>query len=114
MKFLQLFFLCFLIILLACNDIADDPNYYEYKETWCQDSWGSLSAFNDIEFSDSINNFLIDKSIFIERINVRFDSSYCSLCAACNCTTGRLVYVLAKDQYSSELQELGFMKLVEE
>jgi len=114
MRFFQLVLTCFLIILIACHDLADDPNYYEYKETLCEDSWGSLGELNDIEFSDSINNFLIDKSIFIERINVRFDSTYCSLCLACNCTTGRLIIVLADDQYSSELRELGFIKLAEE
>jgi hypothetical protein len=96
----------FLLLLASCTE-KEDLEYvtYSYDQTSCADKWGtnandSITRQNVIKYLDSLKLYVADVKIKQESAGMT--------CLACQCLTGRVIYVTTVEALKEQYMELGF------
>ena len=94
----------FVLLLASCTE-KEELETYSYSQTSCADKWGtsandSITRKNLIHYLDSLKLYVADVTIKQETAGMT--------CQACNCLTGRVIYVTTFEAMKEQYMELGF------
>lgn len=112
MLFIGLLFLV-LISLEACQENGN-PNYMEFywEQTGCADPWAVNTSSSQKSLKTAVEAYLKDEGVVGARFTSIETEWIGAVCFACNCKTGKWIYVSAPLSQKEKLLELGFLEKV--
>lgn len=96
----------FLVFLISCEKDSGDKSWAYYNETQCSNPWPIAYTLST---ESKVHDYLDAEGIQIFDIKIDTFSSG-PFCEACNCSTGRKIYVLILKSDLENIQKLGFIK----
>jgi hypothetical protein len=108
MNKLYIFIIVF-VIFSSCKKDKQLSTFY-WDETGCSDPWKQVGGDTEEERKRSIENYLEELNINIEKIEFEFDSAKGEFCEACNCLTGRVIIVTVSRSDKRKMKKLEFYK----
>jgi hypothetical protein len=108
-KMKHLLFLTIVVSLLAsCS--KDEVGYktVSYQQTYCADPWRYDNG-DDITQARYVGNYLDSLGLFHTSVLVKVERPG-DLCLACTCKSGKVIYVVTKDEESvlQQYRAIGF------
>ena len=97
----------FLLLLASCTTEKEDLEYvtYSYDQTSCADKWGTNS--NDSITRQNVIKYLDSLKLYVADVKIKQESAGMT-CLACQCLTGRVIYVTTLEAMRDRYLELGF------
>jgi hypothetical protein len=97
------------LLLFACKKhlLSDQYITLSYQQTYCADPW--MNQADDSLTLKNVAAYLNSASLYVAGLSIKQETSLVS-CAACNCKTGKIIYVttLDADSLKAKYQRLGF------
>lgn len=107
MRSLSAYFALLALALSACKpEVCPSDWTHEYAETQCADPWQRGS--NDAQTQQNITQYLAEQGIAVQQIEIVQLEDSVFVCAACTCSSGRLIRVQVSEDDSAELVALGW------
>lgn len=97
-------FILFVSVLFSCEKDLGGRTWTYYNETQCSNAWDQIDATNT---EDKIKQYLESKEINLLDIKIE-TYSYGPFCAACFCSSGRIIQVLILESDLDAIVKLGF------
>jgi len=103
--------LLIIVIILACKKIRiigySEYITLAYKQTFCSDFWTTGS--NDSITINNVKRYFDSSELYIAGLDIKQDTNP-DTCEACNCKTGKTIYVttLDSDSLKAKYARIGF------
>ncbi|MEM8889668.1 MAG: hypothetical protein AAGD28_16965 [Bacteroidota bacterium] len=105
-KLIYLIPAAFLLLAVGCTqEVLPEASFYTYEQTQCSDPWGNTNQVSDLE--SLVQDYLGTKEIAVIESTVLVADEDAAFCAACNCPTGRTVYVKLSEVDGQKLLDLN-------
>ncbi|MDW3649190.1 MAG: hypothetical protein R8P61_19135 [Bacteroidia bacterium] len=103
-KFIYLIPLAFFFLAVGCTqEVLPEASFYTYEQTQCSDPWGNTNSSSELE--TLVADYLDGQSIsVIESTVLVADGTFCS---ACNCPSGKTIYVKLSEADGQKLLGLN-------
>ncbi len=82
---------------------------FTYAETQCADPWNQIEGAFDMSREDRISAYLESEEIDFSDLSIENIGEGMIFCAACNCASGFKISLAATDNFSDQLENLGFI-----
>ena len=97
------------LLTLSCtkskNELKEGYEKFSYAQTGCSDAW--TTGLTDETTIINVKNFLEERNIPVDEIWIEKFSDG-PFCLACNCPTGKKIFVIVPEENKDELVALGF------
>jgi hypothetical protein len=101
--------ICSLLLATGCEKVptCNDCARLAYEQTLCADVWGYGTNGSDAAVAAAVRDFFVSNGVPVHEVSVSNDG-YPQACLACNCTTGRIIYVTTNAAYVGDFEYYGF------